>query len=440
MKCAVITPIGPGDELYALDTEDSVTAATALSPGAFAEIVHINVDDRLGQLGPARARTRGVELAHTAGADWVFFLDARDMLSPDAFASVAGQLDKYDAIWGGIHELAGDETGGVERPGQLLEITRIDELLANDPLNTLQIGHFVKTVVALANVFNSDLGGGSDFDYYLRLWSHFRCVKIPHPFYYERMSSRDDGARAVNSAARRQAVEGVIRTYCVALDFRAEFVHRGERFSFSVANPFDLIHGSFLKGRFFEIGELTFVETWVGKGAAIVEVGAYVGNHVVYYSHFMQPRSILVLEPNPEAIALLRKNLKANAVTRADLSQLGIGVAALVANFDLVGAGVGNLGATRLVHAAAGEVRSAPLDALVAGKVDFIKIDVEGMELEVLTGAARVIAKSQPKIMIEVFRQQIPRFEAWLRQYRYGVAHQFDYVHAVNYLIEPIRA
>jgi hypothetical protein len=42
--------------------------------------------------------------------------------------------------------------------------------------------------------------------------------------------------------------------------------------------------------------------------------------------------------------------------------------------------------------------------------------------------------------MIEVFRSQIPRFDAWLRQNRYVVRQQFDYVHAVNYLIEAANA
>ena len=90
--------------------------------------------------------------------------------------------------------------------------------------------------------------------------------------------------------------------------------------------------------------------------------------------------------------------------------------------------------------APAGAIKTAPLDEFIAGAVDFIKIDVEGMELEVLDGAARIIAALRPKIMIEVFRSQIPRFDAWLRQYRYVVRQQFDYVHAVNYLIEPANA
>ena len=440
MKCAVITPVGRGDELYALDAEDSVKHASAAARGPFAEVDFITVDDPLGQLGPAVARNRGVELARRAGAEWIFFLDARDVLDIGAFANVADSLQGYDAIWGGIHELDDDESRGVLRPGQLLEISRIDEVLANAPFNTLQIGHFVKTAVALAARFEPARGAAAEFDYYLRVWSKYRCVKIARPFYYERRGDPAATARASTGVEQRAAVERVICDKCAELDFRAEFTHRGEIFRFCVVNPFDLIHGSFLKGRFFELGELSFVEEWVGPDATIVEVGAYVGNHVVYYSRFMRPRTIIVLEPNPEAIALLRRNLEANAVMVADLSRLGIGVAAAAGDYDLVCEGGGNRGATRLVQAAAGAVKSAPLDELIGSTVDFIKIDVEGMELEVLAGASRVIAASRPKIMIEVFRPQIPRFNDWLRQHRYDIRRQFDYVHAVNYLIEPADA
>jgi FkbM family methyltransferase len=434
VKCAVITPIGPGDELYALDAEDSVKRASAAVRGPFMEIDFIKVDDRLGKMGPAVARNRGVELAQRAGAEWIFFLDARDVLDVGAFKNVAASLQGHDAIWGVIHELGDDESSGVPRPNQLLEISRIDEVLANIPVNTLQIGHFVKTPVAVATPFDPARGAAAEFDYFLRLWSRYRCIKIAQPFYYERRGA-DAASRGVE---RDTAVERLICDKCTELDFRAEFTYRSEVFRFCVVNPFDLIHGSLLKGRFFELGELSFVEEWVGPDATIVEVGAYVGNHVVYYSRFMRPRNIILLEPNPEAIVLLRRNLAANGVTVADVSRLGIGAAAAADNYDLVCEGGANRGATRLVRAAAGAVTSAPLDDLLESKVDFIKIDVEGMELEVLAGASRVIAESRPKILIEVFRPQIPRFNEWLAQHRYGVRRQFDYVHAVNYLIEPV--
>jgi FkbM family methyltransferase len=215
------------------------------------------------------------------------------------------------------------------------------------------------------------------------------------------------------------------------------FEYRGESFKFYISNPFDLIHRCFLKGRFFEVDELAHVESWVGADAAIVEVGAYVGNHVVYYSRFMRPRSITVFEPNPEAITLLRRNLDTNGVDCADLASLGIGIAAAPARYDIVCDSADNGGATRLVRVAAGAVRSLPLDDLVAARVDFIKIDVEGMELEVLAGAKRVIAESRPKIMIEVFRRQIAEFDAWMNLHRYRVNRKFENVHAINFMIEP---
>ena len=437
MKCAVVTPIGPGHELYALDAEDSFNHARALASGPFAEIFFIKVDDTRGELGRSAARNEGVRLAHEAGADWTFFLDADDVLCPHVFAYATRHLAHYDAVWGGIYELAADEENGVIRAGQLLQITRIDQLLANDPFITLQIGHFVKTAAALATPFDPRLDAGEDFDYYLRLWSKFNCIKVPEPFFFNRRNTYAGGPRGATDRDWRIAVERIICEKCQATDFHAEFAYRGENFRFYVDNPFDLIQRCFLKGRFFEAEELAFVADWVAPGANIAEVGAYVGNHVVYYSRFMQPRSIVVLEPNPVAIALLRRNLAANAVHSADLTRLGIAAADAAGSYDLVCESASNRGATRLAQAAGGAVKSAPLDSLIAGLVDFIKIDVEGMELEVLAGAAGTIATSRPKIMIEVFRQQIPRFEQWLGLNRYRIAHRVECVNAVNFMIEP---
>jgi FkbM family methyltransferase len=437
MKCAVVTPIGPGHELYALDAEESFSQACAIACGPFAQIVLIKIDDTRGELGRSAARNRGVRLAQQAGAEWIFFLDADDILCPSVFANVTNYLSRYDAVWGGIYELADDEENGVIRPGQLLHITRIEQLLANDPFITLQIGHFVKTAAALATPFDPELDAGEDFDYYLRVWSKFNCIKVPEPFFFNRRHTYAGGPRAATDRDWRVAVERIICEKCRAADFHAEFGYRGETFRFYIDNPFDLIQRCFLKDRFFEPAELAFVESWIGPGAHIVEVGAYIGNHVVYYSRFMRPLSVIVLEPNPEATELLRRNLAANAVGNADLSRLGIAAAAGAENYELVCDSVSNRGATRLVRNAAGQVRSSPLDDLIAGPVDFIKIDVEGMELDVLAGARRIVAASRPRIMIEVFRHHIPRFEQWLNLNQYRVAHRIEYVMAVNFMIEP---
>lgn len=67
------------------------------------------------------------------------------------------------------------------------------------------------------------------------------------------------------------------------------------------------------------------------------------------------------------------------------------------------------------------EVPVQPLDALGLARVDFIKIDVEGMELEVLEGAAGIIARQKPQMLIEVIKTDRSRLEALLSAAGYKV-------------------
>ena len=65
-----------------------------------------------------------------------------------------------------------------------------------------------------------------------------------------------------------------------------------------------------------------------------------------------------------------------------------------------------------------------------------LKIDVEGMELEVLAGAERVIAESRPKIFIEIVNRNTMAFMAWLERADYRVTRIFTDKGHANYLVE----
>jgi FkbM family methyltransferase len=436
LKCAVIIPVGPGHELLALDAVESVLKA-AESPTPFGDVLVIRVDDNAGEMGRSAARNEGVKRAKCAGASWVFFLDADDVIHPMAFSHVAPYIGSFDAIWGAIHELAEDEIHGVMRANQLLEISNIAQLLGNDPRATLQMGHFVKTDIALANPFDTRLDAGEDFDYYLRVWSKYRCIKVPLPLFFNRRGMHSSGPRAATGRQWQTAAQRVICEKCTELDFHSDFTHDGQEVRFYIFNPFDAIQRCHLKGHFFEIVELDHLKTWIAPGANILEVGAYVGNHVVYYSKLLQPRRITVMEPNADIIPLLLRNIAVNKVENADLSLLGLAAGKQEELCRIISDDPNNLGTAHLEPAHDGKVKCAPLDHVIEGVVDFVKIDAEGMELDVLQGAARLIAKSRPKIMIEVFMKNIPAFMVWTRREGYHIAREFRYVNAVNFFLEP---
>ncbi|MDH5537364.1 MAG: FkbM family methyltransferase [Betaproteobacteria bacterium] len=218
---------------------------------------------------------------------------------------------------------------------------------------------------------------------------------------------------------------------------QARFSLEGEPFAFCVANPFDMVQRHFLAGRFFEHDELQALRTLVQPGATLVEVGANVGNHVVFYARFLHPRKIIVLEPLDAAAVELKRNLELNGVRCADLEHVGMAAGDARRRYKAVTRDPNNLGATRLVAADDGTIESVPLSELVNGPVDFIKIDVEGMEMEVLEGAADLIRCQQPKLMVEVGNDRLATFDAWRKASRYEVVRRFPYVHAVNFILAP---
>ncbi len=437
MRCAVVIPVGPGHELLAQDAQESVDAAFQADRGPFSEVATLCIADPEGRLGRSRARNQGVLAAHRDHVEWLFFLDADDLMHPAAFAVLRPYAERFDAVWGAICELSADEESGELRAGQVLEMRGIAEVLSFDPWLTLQMGHFVRTAVASANPFDERMDCGEDFDYYLRVWAKHRCIKVRQPLFLNRRHASSAGPRSATPAQWRVAAQAAIARSCVALGFHTEFEVAGEHFRFLVDNPFDTVQRSHLKRRFFEAEELDYLRERVPRGGVIVEVGANVGNHVVYYARFLAPRKIVVLEPNPAALDLLGRNLAANAVTCADLSQLGVAAGDHEGRYEARTQDDNNLGATRLVESPQGPIRCAPLDRLIAERVDFIKIDVEGMELQVLEGARELVRASRPLLLVEIFREQLAPFEKWMESNGYRVARTFDYVHAVNLFLQP---
>ncbi|WP_054008237.1 FkbM family methyltransferase [Cypionkella psychrotolerans] len=201
-------------------------------------------------------------------------------------------------------------------------------------------------------------------------------------------------------------------------------VYDGVPIFFTVADRKDRIQARHVKGRFYEPEELKLIAQYFPRGGVFCDAGANIGNHSIYALKLLGASVSIPFEPNPAAYELFLSNMILNGVLdRVNLSTLGYGLSDRSdAPSMSLEAREKNLGATRLVASDEGQISMASGDALLDGaRIDFLKVDVEGMELEVLRGFEQSIAASRPPIFLEVDHKNSDALMAWAAGQGYGV-------------------
>ncbi|TWA62576.1 FkbM family methyltransferase [Azospirillum brasilense] len=460
VKCTVVIPVGPGHQAHAQQAVNSVMAAAQSDPGPFTDFDCVAVDDTSGTKGRSKARNEGVREAASRGADWLFFLDADDLMMPDAFRQMTPHLDRADAVWGLILESVASQPGGDSVTGrirlpQLPRVGTLDDLLLHDPFLTLQMGHFIRAAIALDTPFDESLDVGEDFDYYLRVWEKARCVKITTPLFLNRRGMHSTGPRSGNGADWRQSTEQVLARArqgrrldpdsdaaiavrnAATLDTRAwqrgfgavdgssllsisrQFPFHGLlEFEPPIGDPIvlfddndDLVCMSLgWRGRY----EPASLRLWqhLGTSARVVfDIGAYTGIYALAAARAAPMAHILAVEPVPANLARLEKNIRANgcdrvrAVHAAVLDRPGEVVLRQTAakEFLTSGASILNRAPSEgcVEEAVPGITGGGLLDLVGETTVDLVKIDVEGAEALVLAGMRDLLERGGPDLLIE---------------------------------------
>jgi FkbM family methyltransferase len=152
--------------------------------------------------------------------------------------------------------------------------------------------------------------------------------------------------------------------------------------------------------------ELEFLFRFLDAGATVVDVGANVGTHSLGFAHVVGARGrVLSFEPQQEVFDLLRENIRANAVDIVRPYRLALGSAPSVRYVPRVDyAAHVNVGGISLLTEPSGEsypVDVMSIDGLALADVRLIKVDVEGMESEVIRGAAETLIRCRPYLFVE---------------------------------------
>lgn len=414
-------PLSPSLVVVSLAGE---AAPKVQSQGPFGEVRYLAMPEG-GGLGWVEERLAAVDLAEKAGADWIAFLDRGEALADDTLDLIAPSLDLFDAIFGAVH--VGDSGEPVARLSRLAFDT--PERLPHALLNWwMPQGHFVRTATARDTLARLEAGQGDPHLAYLfDIWSHARCQKSAQPLLVLDREPQPLGEAGRAEVLRRLSEKPVFMPV----------IHGNDTYLLPYTGRNAGIERDQTRGQFFEAAELEELRKLVRPGARIVDVGANTGNHTVFFAGPMRAASVLPIEPLPGAIAALRAAVERNALTNVDLSRLGTGVGESSGRARLVSSERGGLGATSLVPDPGGDILVAKLDSMVSGPVDFLKIDVEGMEMGVLSGAEGVIERSRPAIFIEIANRNTAAFSAWLERARYEVKRVFTDKGHANYFVAP---
>jgi FkbM family methyltransferase len=148
--------------------------------------------------------------------------------------------------------------------------------------------------------------------------------------------------------------------------------------------------GNFYCG-LYEFGDMAFVLHFLREEDTFVDIGANIGSFTVLASGVVGANSIAI-EPVPVTYSQLLRNIKLNNIeSKVDAQRIVAGRESGAIRFS-VDAGTVNKVVGEEYPGKTESIEMMPLDQVLDGKSPSLwKVDVEGFEIEVLTGATHVL-------------------------------------------------
>jgi FkbM family methyltransferase len=181
------------------------------------------------------------------------------------------------------------------------------------------------------------------------------------------------------------------------------------RFKMFVRPNDSLISAEIARDRRYESHVSTVLESLLQSGDTFIDVGANIGYFALMAASIVGPRGrVIAFEPNADNYEMLRESTRANDFE----SILTIHPAAVSDMVGMLSFSTGGLeGNGRIVNAVEAEAETIPLPLVQAvtlddalrecGRIDVIKMDVEGAEARVWRGMSELVRRHKPIIVFE---------------------------------------
>ncbi|ABS62943.1 methyltransferase FkbM family [Parvibaculum lavamentivorans DS-1] len=155
----------------------------------------------------------------------------------------------------------------------------------------------------------------------------------------------------------------------------------------------------------------------------VIDVGAHSGQFAKLFGRLVPQGAVYAFEPSAYALSILRPVLRWRGFRNVRVVPFGLSdkKGSEVLNLPMkksgtVGFGNAHIGAETRPVAIAQQIGLITLDDFVARegleKVDFIKVDIEGWEVNFLRGALGTIGRFRPILLLEVMEHTLTRVGA----------------------------
>ncbi len=191
----------------------------------------------------------------------------------------------------------------------------------------------------------------------------------------------------------------------------------------------------FLKGA-WEPEVTKYIGSRIASGMTAIDVGADTGYYTLLFAKRVRRLGrVIAFEPIPSARKVLEDNIRLNGYTNVTVCDFALfssnGLVALESPRIL-----SRIDPTKTTNIKTGiSIRTRTFDECVSElevqRIDLVKIDVEGAELDVLLGMKNSLDKYHPALLIEVHPDHIGHFG-------HSIEHLVRFLEDMEYSIEPV--
>jgi FkbM family methyltransferase len=190
----------------------------------------------------------------------------------------------------------------------------------------------------------------------------------------------------------------------------------GENVFCGISNDHMFIHAS--ENGINEPHFVELIKKIVPTSSTVLDIGSNIGTHAISLSRHLQFGQVIAFEPQSLTFSILQNNLLLNNCNNVHPLRFALGNPLTdeiigMEPFSFIGEYVNN-GVLSVSNTSGGMVNDytimKKLDSFDFKNVDFVKIDIQGSELNALKGGERFLFSNRPIIFIEIEQLHLMKF------------------------------